>query len=411
MPLPRWLLPIPLLLAASPAVGEPMTFAEAVTLAEQNAPSLLAGRLTVQAAREDIAPASALPDPTLFVGLENVPFTGPSAWSFTDEGMSMLSVGLTQEVPSAGRRRAGGERAEAIADEAGADLERMRREVATEAAIAWLDVHFLRQRLALLDEHGVEIDFLERTTPSRIAGGLALPVEAVEADSQALDLADQRDDLTLELARAQAELARWTHQPSVDVTGSAPELEVDGPALLSHLTEHPLLDGLRHRTRQSEADLAEARAARRPDWSWEIAYQRRDPQYGDMISARVSIGLPLFQSGRQAPSERARRASVERSIALRLDAELQLVREFEIALARFEVASRQLARLNEELLPLAGQRLRLLVGSYRAGAVELPEVIAARRAWIDVRMRRLELEREIAVEAVRLNFYFGGDLP
>jgi hypothetical protein len=61
--------------------------------------------------------------------------------------------------------------------------------------------------------------------------------------------------------------------------------------------------------RQAQADVALAKADKQPDWSWEVAYQRRDPMFGDMVSAGVSISLPLWGKSRQDPMIAARTAS------------------------------------------------------------------------------------------------------
>src|SRR3546814_1705150 len=63
------------------------------------------------------------------------------------------------------------------------------------------------------------------------------------------------------------------------------------------------------------ADVAAARATKRPDWSFDVAYQRRADRYGDMVSAGVTICLPLFAGKRQDPMIAASSASASAALA------------------------------------------------------------------------------------------------
>mgnify|MGYP000887145109 CR=1 FL=1 len=48
----------------------------------------------------------------------------------------------------------------------------------------------------------------------------------------------------------------------------------------------------------SQAEVAEADAEKRGDWSWEVAYSRR-PRYDDMVSFQLSFDLPWQRDRRQ----------------------------------------------------------------------------------------------------------------
>src|SRR3546814_12516288 len=56
--------------------------------------------------------------------------------------------------------------------------------------------------------------------------------------------------------------------------------------------------------------------SKRPDWGFEVMYGRRDPMFGDMVSAGVTVSLPLFASRRQDPLIAARTAQASRARVL-----------------------------------------------------------------------------------------------
>ena len=61
----------------APAVADPLTFDQALALAEATAPQLRASALGVEAASAASAAAGRLPDPQLRFGIDNLPVSGP----------------------------------------------------------------------------------------------------------------------------------------------------------------------------------------------------------------------------------------------------------------------------------------------------------------------------------------------
>ena len=84
------------LLAALPGVAsaEPMAFNVALERAAANAPSVQANAAGVEASRSSAIAAGQLPDPTLSVGIDNFPISGPPAFSFNRDDMTMARVGI-----------------------------------------------------------------------------------------------------------------------------------------------------------------------------------------------------------------------------------------------------------------------------------------------------------------------------
>jgi outer membrane protein TolC len=87
--------------------------------------------------------------------------------------------------------------------------------------------------------------------------------------------------------------------------------------------------------------------------------------------------------------------------------------ELEGALAEYDLATRQLARLRDAHLTLARQKVDYAFSSYRGGKADLTSVLAARRELIDARLKEIEIETRNAVAAAKLYYFYGpgaGDL-
>ncbi|MCB1838400.1 MAG: TolC family protein, partial [Alcanivoracaceae bacterium] len=60
--------------------GDGLTFDKALAIAQQHSPELVAELSRVAAAQHAQGPADALPDPTLILGLDNVPVEGDTRY-------------------------------------------------------------------------------------------------------------------------------------------------------------------------------------------------------------------------------------------------------------------------------------------------------------------------------------------
>ena len=130
--------------------AEPLTFAAALERAAREAPSLAAGEAGVKAKRAAAIAAGRLPDPALSVGIDNFPVSGPPAFSFSRDSMTMARIGLEQAFPNPSKRRAERGRAQADIGVAEAGLAVEAQNIRFETALAWIDLYYARRRLEQL---------------------------------------------------------------------------------------------------------------------------------------------------------------------------------------------------------------------------------------------------------------------
>ena len=152
-----------------------------------------------------------------------------------------------------------------------------------------------------------------------------------------------------------------------------------------------------------------ARADKRPDWGWDVAYEHRDPRWGDMVSGGVSISLPLFQKTRQDPVVDAK---AEEAIKAHLDqdaAHRQLQAQLDADLADHVMHHDRMTRAMTTLVPLAEKKVQLETASYAAGTASLSDVQQAQLALAEARIDALSREADVVRDGVRINFTYGGD--
>lgn len=395
-------------LSAFQAQAASLSLEDALALAERNAPSLLAQAEKASAARSAAIPAGELPDPKLNLGLQNVPIEGDDRFTTGRDFMTMQMVGLMQEVPNRDKRKARIETAQAAVERADAEAGVERLKVRSAVAQAWIASYTLQRKLAEFDAFYSENKLLSAAVRARLAGGSANAVETVAPRQEAALLDEQKDDLLRQAAQARAALKRWIGQEAPSsLAGDFPNWSIEAPHYLQALHQHPELAAYGPMTREAEAQVREAVAEKKSDWSWEVDYQRRGREFGDMMTVQFSFDLPLFSATRQDPKIAARRAQVRQ-----LEAEREaLLREHTLQLdddlAEYRRLQRSVARNADTFLPLAEEKARLALAGYRAGRVELDEVITARQQVVEARLRQIDLQGSMALVAARLYFTYG----
>ena len=384
-----------------PATG--LSYAEATRLALERAPALRARQADLDGAQSASLSADALPDPRLLVGIDNLPVSGPERWSTTAEAMTMKRVGWMQEVPNADKRRARADAAEAEVAQARAALALDRSNVRRDVALAWLGRYYAERRLALFAALEDENRLLQQTIAARVAAGRALPADASMARQEALALADRRDELERARAQALASLRRWVGTAAAEpLAGDPPDLTPHAAHLLGGIDRHAELGTYDATLARTDAQTRELEASKRGDWSWEVMYGRRAPEYGDMVSVQLSFELPFWSSRRQDPLIAAKRQERARIDAERDDMRARHAEEIENMLAEHNALSQQLARANDAAVPTADERVRLTLASYEAGRADLGAVLAARRDAAEARLRVIDLEAQRQAVRARL---------
>ena len=395
-----------------PGIASALTLEQALSLAEQEAPSLDAQAANLQAARSAAIPAGELPDPKLKLGLQNVPIEGDARWQMGQEAMTMQMVGVMQEVPNRAKRRARVEAAQASVALADVQQTIERLSVRQETAEAWITSFAVEQKLSLFQQLYSENQLLSRAVQARTAGGGGQAADSVLPKQEAALLAEQEDELLRNQLVARADLRRWIGESADQpLNGDWPKWFANANHYQHNLNSHPALLAFDPMAREAEAKVRQAVAEKTPDWSWGVDYLRRGREYGDMVNLSVSFDLPLFTGSRQDPkiaAERARLAQIEaqRQATLRMHNQ-----ELSADLAEYQRLDRAFARIEETLLPLAEEKVRLAMADYRAGTGELTAVIDARRQLVETRLRRVDVARDRSLSNARLHFAFGDTQP
>ena len=401
-----------LLLSAASAHAEspaPLSLDDAVRLAEQQAPSLDARQAALVSASDAIGPAGQLPDPELVAGVDNLPVTTGDAFSLTRDFMTMRKVGVMQTFTRREKRELRTRRAEADAERERALLTNERLSVREATAKAWIARWSAEKRLSLLQSLRPRADAQVAAATAAVSGGHGSVADGIAAKSAKVLLEDRIAQAQRDVEEARADLARWLPDAADRVLGDAPEAFDLGPnpdAILAHIRNHRELLTYDAMERAAATDVELARAEKRPDWSVELDFAQRGPQYSNMVSLEVRVPLPLFAAHRQDPMIASKQAAAAQIDAEREDALRMHTAELRKVLAMWRSASERAHRYEKELLPLADDRAEASLAAYRGGRSDLQATLTAFDNAVDQRMAYTDVLNTLGQTWASLHFAF-----
>jgi len=394
----------------TPACGQaPLTLAEALRLAQTNAPSASAFDAAARGARDLAVSASQLPDPVLRAGIDNLPVNGPDAFSLDRDFMTMRRIGVMQEYVSSAKRTVLQERGEREARRFEAEAEMSRSEIRTDVAVNWYDRLFALRTEQLQQALQEEIAMQRRAAQAQVASGKASAAEVLAVDALLVQARDRVIVARRQQQVAIAKLARWLGEEASRPPAGDEALPRE--ADVAALPEHDLHNIAHLRVLAGQVDVADAEVDvaqqnRTPNWSWEVAYQQRGPAYSNMISIGVSVPLPISRGERQDRELAARLAQRDQARDQLADARRRHASEFNAMRIEWLALRERQRELESALLPVVRQRVEALLAAYGSGQQNLTAVLEARRAEVDARVQILELERDSARMWARLRYTY-----
>jgi outer membrane protein TolC len=370
--------------AAGQDAADPQLAALVAEAAERN-PDVQAARREAAAVRSRIAPAGALDDPMLEVGVINVP---AESLSLRREDMTMKMIGLTQRLPYPGKRALRRDLAEREAEAVEQNLQELVNRVRRDVKVAYFDLGLTDESLRLAERNRRVLEQFLSIAEARYGVGQSTQADVLKAQTQVSKMLEELIKLGRERPMLEAELNRATGR------GAAVRAVNPGPA---HAREVSLrLDELRSIARANRPQLlAQQRMMDRsvraldlaqkdyyPDFDVRLSYGQRDNYQDmrreDMISFTVAINLPVWRESKRGPRVEEAEAMREQASAMyqaRLN-ELDAMLRQQVAAAEQTLKS---VRLYETaLLPQARLTAEASLSAYRVGRVDFFTLLDSR---------------------------------
>ncbi|GAB4172759.1 MAG: TolC family protein [Wenzhouxiangellaceae bacterium] len=402
-----------LLLGLATARAQALTLAEAEQAALRADPKLEALHAERRAFEHDAIAAAQLPDPVLALGTTSLPVP---EFDPRPEPMAQLQVGIEQRMPARSLRRA-----RARAEQASAALVDVRirlrsHEVRRSIRHLWATLARSLEQLEVAEARQALLERYQDAVRDGVDNGRLNQQDLLDARSRLIRVQAELARLRSGLAAARAELREWLPDVELPERFDATGLQAlaSGPIDTDALFRHPAVELARAGSERTEADVAVARAAFDPGWSWQLGLGRRvgttpiGAPSETLLNARVTIDLPLFTGARQSARLAAARERLSAAEAGVTGVQRELLGQWRAMQAQQMEFSRLLTLYRDEIEPASRDAAQAARDRYRNGSVPLEAVLAAELEVLDVTGERVETERRLDQATIELAWLAAG---
>lgn len=374
------------LIAQAPAPAPDATLAALLGEALARHPDLARGRALHAAEKERIPQASALPDPSLTLGMQN---DGFKRLEIGRMETSYYQVMVSQPLPWPGKREARARVAALGAEAQGAALRRTELGLVADVSRAFVGLLLARDRLGLLERQGGFLERAEAITRARYEVGQGSQADLLRAQVERTRLQQTRLALAAEEAAFLAALNRLRGADPgtpLPTRGALQDLALPGGASEEAWLERagrlsPELGQAQVGIRQAERSLELARLDRRPDFTVNAGLMPRGG-FDPMWQVQFSVGLPLWSGRKQqrAVAEQEWRRQAQGSEAESVRALLaQRIRERS---AQLDAARATLKIYREGLLVQSEASFQAALAQYESGRLPFLGALEALNGWV-----------------------------
>lgn len=371
--------------------------ADLFRLADLASPTLAAARSGVQVKAGRARQAGLYPNPSIEFEIAEL--------STRDPDDRKEKVSLVQPLILSGRRGAAVTAARAEREAAVQRYYRARTDIFRRIHTLWAEQLYFREANAAFGELLRVASLTLGVAQTRFESRAAPESQVTRALLEVYELEVGQQQLAREQAKGSAELTSLLGGapiPSDRLVGALEPDSISISELLrsTALDEHPALQAAQWNIDAAEASVREAKAARIPDLGLFVAYGRYRAMDEGFVEAGLTVPLPIFNrnQGRVVETQSVVAQAQERARIVRNDLEATL----EVARQRYLTFRDQLNAAMSRIMPAAERGLTQAQEGYRAGHLPFLELIDAQRTLANIRLRTLELRKDLVVAEAEL---------
>jgi len=376
---------VPLSAASAPApTVQPLTLAEAIRLALQFSPQIVANQQELAASDGTVIQAGARPNPEIQALIED-----------TRRESRTTTVQFSQPIELGGKRSARVSVAELGRAQTAVDVEGRRAQIRADVSDAFFGAVIAQERVQLAQASAELSGRAADAASKRVQAGKVSPVDETRAKVA-------HAGVRVELRQAQGELRSARQRLSALLGPAAPRAQVLAwqsnalPALLSpdtSLTDVPALRQARLEVDRRQAMVELERARRIPDVTLTLG-AKRDQQVGrNQTVIGLSMPIPVLDTNRgnllQALRLHDKAEADLQATQIRIDTEWTQLSE------RQRSAQAEVQALKEEVLPGAESAWQAATTGFELGKFSFLDALDAQRTLFQARAQYLRALNEL----------------
>lgn len=374
----------------------------------QSDPAVLASQSRAAALQEQAIADGQLPDPTLGVGIYNLPLND---FSVTREPTTQFRTKIQQAFPRGDTLRYQRKRTEWLGKAETAEADMAAREIQSDLRQVFFELYYQKQAADVVARSRGLFQNLVEITRAHFATGRVSQQDVLQAQLELSRLDDKATQIDGNIEEQQARLTRWLGEnawlPIDPVFPPLPDLPpLD--ELRETVKQHPAIQTASAKVEANQQMIKAAREQYKPGWNVGLEYRKRfgnDPDGSnrdDMMAAMVTVDLPVFTEKRQDKRLTSSRQNTEAAIQIREQRLRELRRMLESNYAQWKRLSAQEALYRERLLTEASDSAAAALNAYQSGTSEFDTLMRARITELDIKLNDLRVRVDRAKAQARL---------
>jgi outer membrane protein TolC len=426
------------------AVQPPLSFEQAIKVAQQNDPWLDGSRHKQQSLAFLSYAANTQADPKVSVAFANLPTDG---FDFSQEGMTQLKVGVSQMFARGDSLNIKNQQLKLQSQQQPLQRQDRKNKVAVTVGSLWLDLYRVQQSIILIEKNRGLFEQLSEVAEASYGSALGKTrqQDIVRAQLELTRLEDKLNQLQQQDDNYQGMLGRWLttfsvntqrNQTGIDlstitlpliVNKQLPDFELSNHAnfnneqwlteekLASLLSLHPSVKSIDKKIAATETGIELAEQKYHPQWGVNASYgYRGDDVMGnsraDLFSVGVVFDVPLFTENRQDNEVKSAISQTEAVKTEKLLLLRKLMSAFISAKGRFIRLTERQALYQKKLLPQIHDQAEVSLTAYTNDDGDFAEVVRARIAELNAEIDYLAINVQKQKIILEINYLFVGSV-
>jgi len=376
--------------------------------------------IAVKAFRDEGDAEHYLHDPTLFVAAQNLP---TDTFDVDQEAMTQFRVGIRQKLHRGDDHYIKKEMSDIDIDIQYSEKKSHWRQLKLNTESAWLEAWYWQKSRQLIEEDRVFLTQVQDFIQSLYQVGAKDQSDLIGAELELMKLSEKRIVADshyrayrnkLNTLASEKLVGDQLNENLVDLRNLVLDL-TDSDFLMEQFLAHPDIQQLDERVNLMDKKVSLAKEYYKPSWELEVSYGFRDgdnndgSDRADLLSAGVSVQLPLFTKGKQdkvLSAEKYRKSAAENK---RLEAIKKMRFQFENVYQQYLTAVEQRALYEQKILPTLHLQKQSALQSYESDKGDFRTVtdLFSKEQNAKIKHQRLRVNEQLMM--AKLNYWIGTD--
>lgn len=370
----------------------------------------------LNAAGSKIEIGTNLPDPTLTLGLANLP---TNSFSFTQEPMTGKIIGLSQAIPFPGKLGAAAEVKAIDTLIIKEEINDLKNEIKKNVSTLYFDLGLFRKEIKLAKESEALLKQISEVVKSKYQVSKANLQNVIQVAVQITRVQDKIESLKGKENAALAELNAILLRDANSEIESDEVFSLDlniykTPTLLKIADNNrPFLKGIKYTEEKFKLKEELAGYSYYPNFKLGLQYSQRDyngltgADFNDFFSVVVGITLPLNYGGKNT-AEVNEAKYLQAFSRDRYNSSMQILNQSlsKITAKLDEIKSRD-RLVSKTLLPQAEKLLQAALADYQVGKIDFVNVINAENDILKIKTELIKIRTDYVKNIAKLEFLIG----